>query len=124
MRGDAGMATAELAAALPVLMLLVLAGVYGVQVADARARCADAAREVVRAAARGDPRAVELGQRAVADRGQISVQVGADTVTAVVSVRVHPFGLALAEIAVTERATAAREPDARDTRQPLAGAPP
>jgi Flp pilus assembly protein TadG len=106
------MATVELAAALPVLMILVFAGIFGVQVSDARARCADAAREVARAAARGDGRAVELGQKAVSGRGQISVLQQGDLIVATVSLRVRPAGIELAEITVTERATAALEPTA------------
>jgi hypothetical protein len=106
------MATVELAAALPVLMILVFAAIFGVQASDARARCADAAREVARAAARGDERAIELGQKAVSGRGQISVEQRGDLVVATVILRVRPVGIELAEITVTERATAALEPRA------------
>ena len=109
------MATVELAASLPVLMLLVLAGLFGVRVADVHARCADAAREVARAAARGDGRAVSLGRQAIGGAGEVSVRVGADTVTAIVSMRVRPYGADLAQITVTERATAARESDSSGT---------
>jgi hypothetical protein len=107
------MATVELAASLPVLMLLVLAGLFGVRVADAHARCADAAREVARAAARGDLRAIGLGRRAMGGAGDVSIRLGTDTVTAIVSVRVRPYGVDLAQITVVERATAALEPEAR-----------
>src|SRR6266567_850350 len=55
LRRDDGMVTAELATALPVLVLLALVAVMIVGLAQARVRCADAAREAARAIARGDP---------------------------------------------------------------------
>jgi hypothetical protein len=67
------MVTAELAAALPVLVLLLLAGLSAVRVVDARVRCLDSAREVARAAARGDTGAAARA-RAVAPAGaQVSI---------------------------------------------------
>jgi Flp pilus assembly protein TadG len=103
------MATVELAAALPVLFLLVLAGIYGLRVADARTRCADAAREVARAAARGDARAVPLGRAAAGASAAISVHSEGAFVIATVTVTVRPIGISLAAVTVTERAVAARE---------------
>ena len=54
-RGDGGMATAELAVVLPVLVLLVAAGLTAISVLLAQLRCVDGAREAARAAARGEP---------------------------------------------------------------------
>ena len=56
---DAGTVTAELAACLPVLVLLLAFAVGVVGVGSARVRAQDAAREAARAAARGDPAAGE-----------------------------------------------------------------
>ena len=53
-RADAGSATAELALALPTLLVVLLVGVYVLAGLALRGRCADAARAVVREAARGD----------------------------------------------------------------------
>jgi Flp pilus assembly protein TadG len=106
---DSGMATAEMAAALPVLMLLVLTAVYAVQVAGMRVRCLDAAREVARAAARSDPRAAAVG-RAVLPGASVAVRRSSSTVSAVVTVRLHPLGGGLPAVTITEQVTAATEP--------------
>ena len=106
------MVTAELAAGLPVLVLLILTGVGAVQVADARVRCLDAAREVARAGARGDSHAVALGQAELSVPGHIAVLTTATTVTAVVSITTHPLSSHLPSVVITERATAALEPGA------------
>ena len=104
---DHGMATAEMAVALPVLMLLVLTAIYAVQVTGMRVRCLDAAREVARAAARGDPRAATIG-REVLPGSAVSVRSSGDTVTAVVTIRLQPLGH-LPSVTVREQVTAATE---------------
>ena len=114
---DRGMVTVEMAAALPVLMVLVLAGLYAVRVVDARTQCLDAAREVARAAARGDAGAVAAGRAALPSGSSISVRTSAGSVTAVVIVRVHPGQSSLPAVTVTEQATAALE------TVPTAGSP-
>ncbi|HSK25767.1 MAG TPA: TadE family type IV pilus minor pilin [Jiangellales bacterium] len=48
------MVTAETAAAVPALLVLLVALVWGVSAASAQLRCTDAAREAARALARGD----------------------------------------------------------------------
>ncbi|MFG1920482.1 TadE family type IV pilus minor pilin [Cryptosporangium sp. NPDC048952] len=55
--------TAELAAVLPVVVLLLTAGLTVLAATTAHLRCVDAAREAARAASRGDPGAVEIGRR-------------------------------------------------------------
>ncbi len=105
------MATAEMAVALPVLMLLVLTAVYAVQVMGMRVRCLDAAREVARAAARGDPRAPMIG-REVLPGSSVSIRRSDRAVTAVVSIRLQPLGRDLPAVTVREQVTAATEPDA------------
>ncbi|MEP6851066.1 MAG: TadE family type IV pilus minor pilin [bacterium] len=117
-RDDRGMATVELAAALPVLVVLLMAGLYAVQVADAQARCVDAAREVARAAARNDPRAEDLGRRAAGRSARITISRSPDTITVVVSVRVRPAGVDLPAATVSQRAVAAAEASSTDAGQP------
>jgi hypothetical protein len=53
-RRDGGTVTAETAAALPVLVVVLVAAVWAVGAAAAQLRCTDAAREAARALARGD----------------------------------------------------------------------
>jgi Flp pilus assembly protein TadG len=105
------MATAEMATALPVLVLLVLAGVLAVGVAQARVRCADAAREAARAIARGDPAAADGLARVAAGRPvEVSQASGGDDSTAVtVRMTLHPVSW-LGSVTVAETAVVATEP--------------
>ena len=118
------MVSVEMAAALPVLMILVLTGIYAVQVVDARAQCLDAAREVARAAARGDGTAVARGRLMLGDAAAVSVSTGSDSVTARTSVRVHPGWSGLPSVTVTETATAATESAAGAAGSPATTQPP
>jgi Flp pilus assembly protein TadG len=52
------MVTAEIAVALPVLVLLMMAAMTAVMVVNAQLRCVDAAREAARVLARGDSQAL------------------------------------------------------------------
>jgi Flp pilus assembly protein TadG len=104
------MATAEMAVALPVLMLLVLTAVYAVQVAGMRVRCLDAAREAARAAARDDPRATAIARR-VLPGAEVSITRSATTVSAIVTIHLAPLGRDLPAVTIREQVTAATEPD-------------
>ncbi|MCW2524862.1 MAG: hypothetical protein JWO63_3197 [Frankiales bacterium] len=106
------MVTAEIAVALPVLVVLTLAGVFAVAVGQARLRCVDAAGEAARAIARGDSAsAARLAESAAGRPVQLTrVSQGADTV---VTVRMTVRGVGwLPAITLTETATAATEPSA------------
>ncbi len=59
-RSDAGLATAEMAVALPALVAVVLVCVGLVGAASSALRCEDAARLAARSLARGDPPAAAL----------------------------------------------------------------
>jgi Flp pilus assembly protein TadG len=112
------MVTAEMAACLPVLMILLAAALTAVSVAGERVRAADAAREAARAAARDDS---VLGARlaaVAAPGGSLTISRSGDRVEARVRVVVHPMGGWLPGMTVVERAVAAREPG------PDGGAPP
>ena len=105
------MATAELAAALPVLAIIVLAGLSAISVADQQERAQDAASEVARAVARGDPAgAADLFARTAPAGSVFTVTTSAGQVTATVRTTVHPVGGRLGSLSITERAVAALEP--------------
>lgn len=109
------MATAELAAALPVLVLVLAVVLAAVSVASARVRAQDAAREAVRAAARGDLVAAHRLAAAAAPGGRVALGAGGGAVTATVSLRVAVLGGVLPGVTVTEHASAAAEPDLTGT---------
>ncbi|MEU4238869.1 TadE family type IV pilus minor pilin [Actinoplanes sp. NPDC026619] len=110
---DRGSFTAELAAGLPALILLLLAGLTAVAAVTAKGQCVDAAREGALAGARGEG-AVEAATRMAPDGADVAIDEGADSVTAVVRAPVRLLGAHLPAITVTGRAVAAREPDVVD----------
>lgn len=106
------MVTAEMAACLPVLVLLLAVAVSAVSVVGVRVRVQDAAREAARAAARGDPaQAQRLAQRA-APGATVEITTQGEDVIAVTRVTVHPIAGWLPAMTITERAVAAVEPSA------------
>lgn len=107
---DRGAFTAELAAGLPALLLLLLAGLGAVGAVTTKMQCLDAARDGALAAARGEP-AVEAATRVGPPGADVSVSSDAGSVTVQVRARVRILGGAL-PVPVTGRATAAREPSA------------
>ncbi len=104
------MVTAELAACLPVLMLVLGVALSAVAVVAARVRAQDAAREAARAAGRGDEAAARRLAGEVAPGSRLSLSAGSTTVVATVRSRVHPLGGWLPAVTVTERCVAALEP--------------
>ena len=107
---DRGMVTAELAAALPVLVLVLAVALSAVAVVGARVRLQDAAREAARASARGDPGVGRSLARAAAPGATITVARSGDAVAAVATEQLHPLGDLLPTLTVSERAVAAVEP--------------
>jgi Flp pilus assembly protein TadG len=107
---DRGSFTAELAAGLPALMLLLLAGLTAVVAVSTRLQCLDAAREAARAAARGDS-GPAAAARVAPDGSDVDVVADADTVTATVIARVRVLGGSLPAVTVRGTAVAAREPE-------------
>ncbi|MET0914981.1 MAG: TadE family type IV pilus minor pilin [Jiangellaceae bacterium] len=109
-----GAVTAEIAAALPALVVIVVGAVWLVAVALAQIQCVDAAREAARAAARGEQPAVvsDLAETVAPDRASVQVRIGEDTVTVDVSARIPvplPFGADLPAPTVHARAAAVLE---------------
>jgi Flp pilus assembly protein TadG len=107
--GERGSFTAELAAGLPALVLLLLAGLTAVGAVTTRAGCLDAAREAALAAARGEPGSA-AGARYAPTGADISVSVSGDRVTATVRAPVRALGGRLPRISVSATAVAAVEP--------------
>jgi hypothetical protein len=82
----------ELAAAIPVVVFLLTAGLAGVSAVTTQLRCVDAAREAARAAARGDPQAVASGQRVAPPDASVAVTRSGDVVRASVSAPLPAVG--------------------------------
>jgi hypothetical protein len=105
------MVTAELAASLPVLMVILAVALTAVSIGGTRVRAEDAAGLVARAAARGD---TAQGQRLFTQTAPAgaTVEVAAEgaEVTATVRSVVRPLGGWLGSYTVIERAVAATEP--------------
>jgi hypothetical protein len=108
--GQRGFATAELAAGLPVIVLLLTAGLMAVSAATAQVRCLDVAREAALAEARGEAGGAVAAGRAPAD-ARIEVTVSGSEVTARVVASVQPWGDWLPGLRVVGEATAAVEGD-------------
>ena len=108
-RADRGSVTAELAAAMPVLALLLVAALSGVGSVLVKLRCLDAAREVALGTARGVDAEV-AGRAAVPPGATVTVSVDGDLVRVVVRAEVHPLGSHLPGFTVDGAAVAAMEP--------------
>ncbi|MEN3307226.1 MAG: hypothetical protein V7603_3428 [Micromonosporaceae bacterium] len=106
---DRGSATAELAAALPALVLVLLFALGAIDAVLERLRCVDAARDAALAAARGED-GEAAGRRAAPRGASVSVEVDGDTVRARVWVRVSPLGGHLPGVTVDGSAVAEVEP--------------
>ena len=122
-----GYATAEIAVALPVVMIIVLMAVWLLGCVGAQLRCVDAARAAARAAARGDAVAqiVEVARSRAPRGAAVDVTTGDQLVRVVVSAEVRPFGALAGRLPgtpVSALAVAEREP-APVSQAPPAGGP-
>jgi hypothetical protein len=111
--GERGSATAEIAVALPALVLIITVALWGVSVAAAQVACVDAARAGARAAARGEPiPAVKAAVVQAAPPGaRVEARRNGDLVEVEVIAEIRaPAMSGLPPIAVRERAVAATEP--------------
>lgn len=107
-RRDRGSTTAELAAGLPAVAVLLLAGLTAVSAVTTRMECVDAAREVALAVARGEP--AETVVHGAPDNARVSVDIRGETVHATVRARVPLLGTRLPALTVAGAAVAALEP--------------
>ena len=110
---DHGSATVEIAVALPALVLVTVAALWGVTAAAAQVRCVDAVRAGARAAARGEPlpavRAVVAGAAPAGAR--VGVSRGPETTRVEVAVALRPPVLSgLPALGLRARAVASTEP--------------
>ncbi|GAB7048906.1 TadE family type IV pilus minor pilin [Catenuloplanes indicus] len=106
---DRGAFTAEFAAALPALVLLLGAGLTAVTAVTDRGRCYDAARDAALAAARGES-GMDAGTAAAPPGATVTLVPEGEHVRAVVTVPVRALGLKIPEITATGEAIAAIEP--------------
>lgn len=112
---ERGMVTAEIATALPVLVALIIVAVWSVAAAASQARCADAAREAARAAARGEDDAVirKIAEEVAPRHATITVDRANGRVVVEVQAGVPvppPFSGSLDGPRVRGRAVAVEEP--------------
>lgn len=108
---DRGSFTAELAAGLPALVLLLFVGITAVSAVGTKLRCVDAAREAALAASRGEAGGA-AGERVAPAGAAVEIRLDGDRVRAVVTASVHPLGGRLPAFTVTAFAVAAVEPGA------------
>lgn len=107
---ETGSVTAELAVAMPALVLLLAVALTAVSAVTTQMRCVDAAREAARAAARGDADAAGWGRRVGPPGATVTVSADAGHVRVVVIGRAAPIGSWLPAPEVRATALAAREP--------------
>jgi len=109
---DRGSASAELAVALPTLMLVIGFGMGAVSAVAAQLRCVDAAREAARAAARAEPAGTvrELAAETGPAGSQAEIRSTGDRVVVTVHAPVHLLGGMLPDVTVWGQAVGLREP--------------
>ncbi|WP_326564514.1 TadE family type IV pilus minor pilin [Micromonospora peucetia] len=114
---DRGSFTAELAAGLPALLLLLFAGLSAVNAVGTRAGCLHAAREAALAASRGADGA-NAASDAIPAGAEVTVTVDGQRVVATVRAPVRALGSRLPRIFVTATAVAAMEPGVAEHTTP------
>ncbi|WP_328816832.1 TadE family type IV pilus minor pilin [Nonomuraea cypriaca] len=108
-----GSVTAETAAMLPALMVVLAAALWAVQAVGVQLECVDAARAAARAAARGEPldQVSELARAATRPDAQVDIARDPETTKVQITVEVRPaWGPALPAVRVSASATADTEP--------------
>ncbi|RIV36175.1 TadE family type IV pilus minor pilin [Micromonospora radicis] len=112
---DRGSFTAEMAAGLPALLLLLLAGLTAVNAVSTKAACLDTAREAALAASRGEEGAA-AGERQAPTGARVVVVLEGGQVRATVRAPVRILGADLPAITVVAVAVAAAEPGVPEPR--------
>lgn len=111
--GAAGYVTAEAAAVLPVLVIVLVISLWGITAVADQLRCVDAAREGARLLARGEPAAVAAAAARDVAPGGASVTFGSSGEEVRVRVQAHvgPVGVRWApRVSVSAEAVARAEP--------------
>jgi hypothetical protein len=108
---EAGMVTAELAVAIPAILLVLATCLAGVNAGIDQIRCVDAARLAARSAARGDTAAaVRVAALSAAPPGaSLTLAEDAVTVTVTIEARSGGWGGVLPSWGLVAHATAPRE---------------
>lgn len=112
------MVTAEIAVAIPSLLVLLAFALTAISVASGQLRCIDSAREVARAESRGEPVAVarELSnQLAPAGASVRSVNRPGGRIEVTVTGRISALGGMLPSFSVHATAVSLREPDGSES---------
>lgn len=104
------MVTLELAACLPVLLVVVAVALSAIGVAGAQVRAQDAAREAARSAARGDANTGRAVASRIAPGARLTVRVSGNQVVATAHLHPHLLVGWLSPVDVSAQAVAAREP--------------
>ena len=114
-RGERGAVTAEMALALPVLVSLLLLGIWSIGLVVLNIRCIDAARDVARAVARGESvdQAKAIGHRTVPAGTIVIHRDASDIQVTVTATPAHrpPLLAFLSLTRLTATATLQAEPD-------------
>lgn len=107
---ESGMVTVEAAYAIAAIVVTVLIAVGAIAAVTTQIRCTDAAREVARLSAAGDPSARDVGRKLVGDDAQVTISASADHV----AVEVRSGVAMLPGLTMSARAVAAPEPKGAD----------
>jgi len=114
-REERGAVTAEMALALPVLISLLLLGIWSIGLVVLNIRCIDAARDVARAVARGESpeEATAIGRRTVPTGTIVIAREASDIKVTVTAVPAHqpPLLSLLSPTTLTATATLQAEPE-------------
>lgn len=103
--GERGMATAELALAMPVLVVVLALALAGIELGMQQVRCVDAARSAVRLMARGESPERVVAAAELAAPGGAVVSTGASGGRVSVTVSAAPPAL-LGVVGITSQTTA------------------
>ena len=104
--------TAETAAVLPALVVVLAGALWAIQAVGAQLECVDAARAAARAAARGEPleQVRDLVHSAVQPEAQVTVSRDPEHTKVQITLQVRPaWGPELAAVEVSASATADTE---------------
>jgi Flp pilus assembly protein TadG len=108
-----GSITAETAAMLPALMIVLAAALWAIQAVSTQLECVDAARAAARAAARGEPldQVRDVARSATRPNAHVKIDRDAETTNVEIAVDVRPaWGSSLPAVRVSASAAAATEP--------------
>ncbi|MFC4010909.1 TadE family type IV pilus minor pilin [Nonomuraea purpurea] len=108
-----GSVTAETAAMLPALMVVLAAALWAIQAVGVQLECVDAARAAARAAARGEPldQVRDVARAVTHPEAQVDIARDEETTKVQITVQVRPaWGRSLPAVRVSATAIADTEP--------------